>query len=84
MDVLMLLSAQYFSSSGCAACGADLAACGAAPRTCPGCEVATYCSDACAAASRTGEHAAHCGLLADLHEVLNVDMDRYIQPVPFR
>jgi hypothetical protein len=30
------------------------------------------------------EHSQHCGLCKELMDVINVDMDRFIQPVPFR
>jgi hypothetical protein len=30
------------------------------------------------------EHSQHCALCKELMDVINVDMDRFIQPVPFR
>ncbi|KAF8072789.1 hypothetical protein HT031_000449 [Scenedesmus sp. PABB004] len=80
LDDLMMLSAWYFGGSTCAACRAPLGGAGVA---CGRCEAAHYCGGACMAA-HAREHAAHCGLCASLMQVLNVDMDRFMQPVPFR
>jgi hypothetical protein len=30
------------------------------------------------------EHESHCHICSELQAVLNVDMERFIQPVPFR
>eukprot|EP00879_Flechtneria_rotunda_P008613 GHRR01009025.1.p1 GENE.GHRR01009025.1~~GHRR01009025.1.p1 ORF type:complete len:215 (+),score=50.31 GHRR01009025.1:357-1001(+) len=86
MDDLIMLSQWYFGEgSRCAACRRDLAAQtssrGHSVQCCE-CEAAQYCSPECLQ-RHAPEHKSHCQLLQELQNVLNVDLDRFIQPVPF-
>eukprot|EP00775_Hariotina_reticulata_P005631 gene5631-5870_t len=83
MDDLVMLSQWYFGRRHCcSACGQPLAT-PAAALQCPYCEAAQYCSGECQQ-KHAAEHSTHCELCRELNEVLNVDMDRFIQPVPFQ
>lgn len=83
LDELLLLSQWYFSGRGaCSACRRPLSgAC--PPHPCASCEVAQYCSEACRT-QHAAEHRGHCATCSELLEVVNVDYDRFIQPIPFR
>uniref|UniRef100_A0A383WCC0 MYND-type domain-containing protein n=2 Tax=Tetradesmus obliquus TaxID=3088 RepID=A0A383WCC0_TETOB len=82
LDDLLLLSHWYFAGrAACSACRAPLG--GGPAAQCSACEAAQYCSGECMA-RHAGEHEQHCGLCRQLMDVINVDMDRFIQPVPFR
>lgn len=87
MDELVMLSQWYFGArSSCSACRRDLSGHSAAGQPvlqCHECEAAQYCSQECQQ-RHAQEHATHCGLCQEMMQVLNVDMDRFIQPVPFR
>jgi hypothetical protein len=82
IDDLLMLSHWYFSGrSACSACRAPLG--GGPAAQCSACEVAQYCSGQCMQQHQQ-EHGQHCALCKELMDVINVDMDRFIQPVPFR
>lgn len=81
-DLLLSLSQYYWDRSRCAACRGPLPA-AASTQWCRGCGGAAYCSDGCRERHR-GEHAQHCGLVRELGDVLSIDFDRYVEPVPFR
>lgn len=87
MDDLVMLSQWYFGGrSCCSACRRDLSQLSAAGQPvlqCSDCEAAHYCSTECKQRHQE-EHRTHCKLCQELLQVLNVDMDRFIQPVPFR
>lgn len=85
MDDLVMISHWYFAGRHCSACRRELASSSSSGPTmqCCDCEVAQYCSAECMQRHKL-EHSSHCKLCQELMQVVNVDMDRFIQPVPFR
>lgn len=84
MDELVILSQWYFGARSCCACcrrglqqGHDTSL-----LQCPQCQVANYCSAECLERHKP-EHVGHCDTCCELQMVINVDMERFIQPVPF-
>lgn len=82
LDMLLCFSQYYYSrQSHCNACGREINS--SVGVTCSQCRAATYCSADCQA-QHSAEHKSHCGLCQELGDVLNVDFERFLSPVPFR
>lgn len=83
LDLLLSLSQYYYGDRGrCAACKSALPAAGAL-NWCRGCDAAAYCSEGCLQ-RHAHEHGAHCHLCRELSDVLSIDYDRFVEPIPFR
>lgn len=83
LDILLCFSSFYYGMPNrCLACGGELNRTGG-NCTCEACQAANYCNQQCRQ-RHLPEHQQHCAICQELGDVVNVDFERFLSPVPFR
>jgi hypothetical protein len=84
LDTLLCFSSFYYGMPNrCLGCAGDISSSTSGRCSCEHCGAANYCSHPCKQ-RHMPEHQQHCHICQELGDVVNVDFERYLSPVPFR